>query len=666
MGLDERDLALSRRRFLQAVAASGALALTPELLKTTEAWARPYAPGENILVSMYLAGGNDGLNTVVPFTTGRYYDQRTTVNIAPSAALDLNGSLGLHPRLTKLRTRFDTGTVAIVQNVGFANQSQSHFVATAQWMGGHRSGLNPGSGWMGRYLDGLPGSDTFEAISFGSSVPLLMRGTLRRATSLPTGGSGSLWGSNRSARDQRVMFDTISAAGPVDTGLGLNANAIAQMGTTTISAAGIASPRYLPTVANSLAGQMTLVARFINADLGTRIFHVTQGGYDTHENQLTPHGNLMGALDDAVDAFFVNLAPQYLDRVTLVIWSEFGRPIYQNGSSGTDHGAAAPVMVVGNRVRGGLVGNPPNLSGTSRNLPFDIDFRNVYATMLDKWMAADSNAIIGSPYPHLDLFLNTGESRAPTPRSSGPGGYWLAASDGTVTSFGSVPALTVPSIDTTPVSGIAACSAGGAWLVQTNGKVSALGTAAHHGDLPALGIAPNQPVVGIASTASGNGYWLLGRDGGVFAFGDARFFGSTGSMVLNQPIVGMAAWPDGQGYWFVASDGGVFTYGEAQDRFFGSMGGRPLNRPIVSMAPTPSGLGYWLIASDGGVFAFGDAGFFGSTGSIALVRPIVSFKPTPTGQGYWFVASDGGVFAYGDAGFHGSAAGSGKTIVGMG
>ena len=162
------------------------------------------------------------------------------------------------------------------------------------------------------------------------------------------------------------------------------------------------------------------------------------------------------------------------------------------------------------------------------------------------------------------------------------------------------------------------------------------------------------------------GYWMVASDGGVFAFGDAGFYGSTGSLVLNSPIVGMATTPDGRGYWLVAADGGLFAFGDAG--FYGSLGGVRLNRPIVGMAATPDGKGYWMVASDGGVFAFGDAGFYGSTGSLVLNRPIEGIAATPDGRGYWMVASDGGVFAFGDAGFYGSTGSLvlNRPIVGLG
>ena len=160
------------------------------------------------------------------------------------------------------------------------------------------------------------------------------------------------------------------------------------------------------------------------------------------------------------------------------------------------------------------------------------------------------------------------------------------------------------------------------------------------------------PVVKMAPTPDGKGYWLVASDGGVFAYGDAGFFGSVGGVPLRSPVVGMVATPDGGGYWLETSDGSVFAYGDAG--FFGSVGAIAINQPIVGMASTPDGRGYWLVASDGGVFAYGDASFFGSTGAMALNQPIVGMAAIPDGRGYWLVASDRGVFAFGGAGFFGS------------
>ena len=230
----------------------------------------------------------------------------------------------------------------------------------------------------------------------------------------------------------------------------------------------------------------------------------------------------------------------------------------------------------------------------------------------------------GTACPGKDLYAMLGEVRERVRRRLLPGlvGYRILTSDGALVGFG----------DVDPV-----------------------------GDLPSTGIR-GAAVRGAVGTATGEGAWVVGPDGGIFTFGDARFFGSMGATRLNEPMVGMAASPDGLGYWTVASDGGIFTFGSA--RFLGSTGAIRLNRPIVGMAPTPTGLGYWLVATDGGIFAFGDARFLGSTGDLSLEAPIVAMAATPGGGGYWLVAEDGGIFAFGDAGFHGSLPRAGIRAVG--
>jgi hypothetical protein len=211
-----------------------------------------------------------------------------------------------------------------------------------------------------------------------------------------------------------------------------------------------------------------------------------------------------------------------------------------------------------------------------------------------------------------------------------------------------------------PIVGMAPTPDGaGYWMVGSDGGVYASGDAQFYGSTGSLHL--NKPIVGMAATPDGKGYWFVGSDGGIFSYGDAQFYGSTGSLHLNKAIVGMAATPSGNGYWLVASDGGIFAYGDAQ--FYGSTGSLHLNKPVVGMAPTPDGGGYWFVASDGGIFAYGDAGFYGSTGSLKLNEPIVGMTPTPDGSGYWFTASDGGVFNYGSADFDGSLGGTGITDV---
>ena len=251
--------------------------------------------------------------------------------------------------------------------------------------------------------------------------------------------------------------------------------------------------------------------------------------------------------------------------------------------------------------------------------------------------ATDTGTCDGEPL--VDLTVNDGR---PSPVDDGIDVVRVLWGDATPP--GSTTTTTTPGGTPPPAPGT------GYWLVAADGGIFAFGDAVFRGSTGATRL--NQAIVAMAPTPSRRGYFLVAADGGVFAFGDAVFRGSTGAIKLARPIVGMATTPSGNGYFLVASDGGVFAFGDAV--FRGSTGAIKLAQPIVGMAATPSGNGYFLVAADGGVFAFGDAVFRGSTGAIKLAQPIVGMAATPSGNGYWMVASDGGVFAFGDAVFRGS------------
>ncbi|MDQ2753974.1 MAG: hypothetical protein M3R71_00300 [Actinomycetota bacterium] len=208
-------------------------------------------------------------------------------------------------------------------------------------------------------------------------------------------------------------------------------------------------------------------------------------------------------------------------------------------------------------------------------------------------------------------------------------------------------------------SGLASGGTNGYWLLASDGGVFSFGSAAFYGSTGNMAL--NRPIVGMAATSDQGGYWLVASDGGVFSFGDATYRGSTGNIALNRPVLGMTATPDGGGYWLYAGDGGIFSFGDAA--FYGSTGNIRLNQPIVGMATTPDGRGYWLVAADGGVFSFGDATYYGSTGNIRLNQPIVGMVPSADRRGYSLVGRDGGIFTFGDAQFVGSLPGLGISDV---
>jgi hypothetical protein len=245
----------------------------------------------------------------------------------------------------------------------------------------------------------------------------------------------------------------------------------------------------------------------------------------------------------------------------------------------------------------------------------------------------------------------TGAKAVGMAATSDGNGYWLAWSNGTVTThgdaldFGDVSGLVLSA----PITHIVpTADGGGFWLVAGDGGTFALGDAGFFGSMGGQHL--NQPVVDLAPTPDDGGYWLVASDGGIFAFGDAVFQGSMGSYHLNKPVVGIAADDATGGYWEVASDGGIFAIGAP---FYGSTGSLALNMPINGMTATADDGGYLFVASDGGVFACGDAGFYGSAGSLRLVAPIVGMTLDPNTGGYWLVGSDGGVFAY-NAPYYGS------------
>ncbi|MGA2835436.1 MAG: MBG domain-containing protein [Acidimicrobiales bacterium] len=251
-------------------------------------------------------------------------------------------------------------------------------------------------------------------------------------------------------------------------------------------------------------------------------------------------------------------------------------------------------------------------------------------------------------------------------------GYAVLGSDGSITPVGPVPAvdgveksffgsMAGQSLDAPVVGAAYTPFHDGYWMVATDGGIFAFGAARFEGSMGGRPL--NQPIVGMAATPDGGGYWEVAADGGIFAFGDAGFYGSTGNLDLVQPIVGMAATVDGRGYWLVAADGGVFAFGDAG--FHGSTGGRPSADPVVGIAATSDGDGYWMVTRAGAVFPFGDATYEGSLRYVDLNAPIVGITPSADGQGYWLAGSDGGVFAFGDAPFYGSVTEPPMPIVGI-
>jgi uncharacterized protein (DUF1501 family) len=394
---------LTRRRFLQAAAASaGSMALLPSWLADMAGAATPVGPRAGILVAVQLGGGNDGLNTVVPVGDPAYAALRGHIALKAADVLPIGAGIGLHPKLAWLKSRFDAGQVAVVQGVGDQAPDLSHFTATARWMSG--DGTAGATGWLGRYVDGLPAAnDPFHAVTIGTSVPLLVTGRATRATALPVKADNVL---NPSSKEDwvRRSAEAVRAMGAGPTGLGPWGDALAAAGRNAIDLTSSVKQLYAPNLATGrLAQQLDLSARLINANVGVRVLHVGFGSFDHHANLLGEHANRMAELDAGLQQFFATLAPAFADRVTVLTYSEFGRRARANQSNGTDHGTASALFAVGSKVQGGLYGAAPSLTDLDRagNLKPAVDFRSVYATVLDTWLRADAVQVLGGRFENL-------------------------------------------------------------------------------------------------------------------------------------------------------------------------------------------------------------------------------------------------------------------------
>ena len=383
---------------------------------------RPGVPEDRILVVLQLGGGNDGLNTVVPYGADTYYRSRPTLAIpAPGrgtagrpAVLPLDGAdgIGLHPAFSGFKDLMDQGAACIVQGVGYPNPNRSHFTAMDIW---HTANTNAsGYGWIGKYFDcSCTGAPTPEsAIAIGRTTPLALRGAQISPVTFDTPGLFRWTGEDlHPALD--APYQQINRSGPLDVVNPLSQQAFlmrtalnAQESSDRIRAA-VAKRSLVEYPRTRIAGQLRMVGSMIRAEMPTRVYYVSLGGFDTHAGQSGPQANLLRQAGDALNAFYRDLKAQGASsRVLTMVFSEFGRRVSQNASGGTDHGTAAPMYFVGDMVRPGLLGDHPSLTNLDehRDLIFRVDFRSVYAAVLEDWMGAPAEQVLGRAYPKAVLF----------------------------------------------------------------------------------------------------------------------------------------------------------------------------------------------------------------------------------------------------------------------
>ena len=389
--------------------------------------ARAQGASRRNLVVLYLSGGNDALSTLVPYTDPQYYARRPTIAVPAANVLQVGtdaagNALGLHPRLSGLRGIFNQGDLAIIQRTGYTNSSRSHFEGTDIYSTG-KPGQPTGAGWLGRYLDTLPEPvDPLVGWAATREVPRTLIGNKASVPAIQNPAQYAFASPNGGADAQyaRAAITRIASHLPADAPHLAFVNGTQQAALATLDrVASVATYASSVTYPNDGLGQaLRAVAGAIVRGLGTKVFWVTTGGYDTHATQnpnTGAYGNLMGTFNNGLTAFYNDLRNQGLLNDTLVLqFSEFGRRITENGSNGTDHGAAGLMMAMGGGVRGGLYGTAANLAPGSSNetlennsgdVRHETDFRAVYARVLDNWLGADSVPLLGGDFRSGPAFL---------------------------------------------------------------------------------------------------------------------------------------------------------------------------------------------------------------------------------------------------------------------
>lgn len=374
------------------------------------------------LVVLYLSGGNDALSTVIPYTDPFYFSRRPTIAVPAANVLqigsDKNGNaIGLHPRLTGLKQIFDQGSLAVIQRTGYPNSSRSHFLGTDIWSTGNPAN-STGTGWLGRYLDALPDPvDPLVGWSTVRELPHMLEGKKVSVPAIPSIAGYAFQSPNTGteATYSRTTMTAIASHVPVDRPHVAFVNGTSQAALATLDrVASVGSYTGTVTYANNgLAQALKAVAGAMVRGIGTKVFWVQTGGFDTHSGQGTnvangAYTNLMATVGDSLLQFYTDLKNQGLLQDTLVLqFSEFGRRISENGSQGTDHGAGGVMMAMGGGVRGGIYGgapnlNPNNVDGSLENnggdVRYETDFRAVYARVLDQWLGANSVQILGGDF----------------------------------------------------------------------------------------------------------------------------------------------------------------------------------------------------------------------------------------------------------------------------
>lgn len=394
---------IKRKEFIQLGSLATASLMLPKFLKAFEG-RNVVPPGNKVVVILQLSGGNDGLNTVIPFRNDLYFKARPGIGIDKGKALGLNDEVGLHPSLTAFRELFDDGSLGILNSVGYPNPDRSHFRSMDIWHTASQSDEYWNSGWLGRYLDAqCAGCDKpTQAIEIDDVLSLALKGDHLKGIAVKD--PKRLYGTANEKFFRDVMKNHKDEAGeqPVD-------YLYKTMAETLSSADYIfRQSRLHPTSADypktELGNSLRTIASLIFSEINTKVYYVSLGSFDTHINQANQQQRLFNEMNGAVKAFVADLKANHrFDDVLLFTFSEFGRRVSQNASGGTDHGTANNMFLVsGGLKQKGLINELPDLSDLQDgDLKYKVDFKNVYATILNKWLGADDRQILNQAYSYL-------------------------------------------------------------------------------------------------------------------------------------------------------------------------------------------------------------------------------------------------------------------------
>jgi uncharacterized protein (DUF1501 family) len=389
---------INRRKFLIAsagaaglAAAAGAAVTLPQMFERAQQ--QPLPADSGILVILTLYGGNDGLNTVIPYTDNAYYDARPDLAFGPETVIDLDGTVGLNPALTGLATSWRNDNLAIIRGVGYPKQDRSHFRSMDIWQ--TASPDDPtASGWIGRWLD-AGGDDPLRAVNIGTVLPPMAIGQKHTAAGL----SATI---PRLPADMPGILEAMSSPDPHDTPAMAAVRADYRAYRTTDDTFRTFTDSPLPPTAatdlgKQLADDLELVAQCVRAGVPTKVYMVSLGGFDTHANERGDQQKLLTALNDAITPFLKQMRNSAYGRhVVTMIYSEFGRRVAANATQGTDHGTSGPVLVLGESVRGGFYGDAPSLTDLrDGDLKTTTDFRDVYHELLDQTLGTDPEPAVG-------------------------------------------------------------------------------------------------------------------------------------------------------------------------------------------------------------------------------------------------------------------------------